>query len=83
MKYLLYTVFLLATLSLNAQYEKGNWYLNADAGLQTVTSRLGVGDLLGSSFSGGFFLENNLMLGARLELGSLLEDDLTRSWLAF
>ncbi len=77
MKYLLYTVFLLATLSLNAQYEKGNWYLNADAGLQTVTSRLGVGDLLGSSFSGGFFLENNLMLGARLELGSLLEDDLT------
>ena len=79
MKFLLYTVFVLFTLSLNAQYDKGNWYLNADTGLRTVTSQPGVGDLLGSSFSGGFFLKKNLMIGAKLELGSLLEDDLTNT----
>jgi hypothetical protein len=71
--------FVLFSFTLHAQYARGNWYLNADAGIRTVTSRPGVGDLLGSSFSGGFFLENNLMVGARLELGSLLEDDLTNT----
>lgn len=74
---LLFPLFLfIISFSLQAQYAKGNWYLNADAGLRTVTSRPGVGDLLGSSFSGGFFLENNLLVGTRLELGSLLNDDL-------
>lgn len=76
MKFIFPFLLLLFSLSLQAQYDKGNWYLNADAGLRTVTSRPGVGDLLGSSFSGGFFLENNVMVGTRLELGSLLNDDL-------
>lgn len=72
MKFLPLTIFLLFTLSLNAQYEKGNWYLNADAGLEGAISQRGVGDFLGSSFSGGFFLENNLMVGATIMKGKTL-----------
>lgn len=77
MRTLLYTIFLLAGASLGAQYDKGNWYLSAASGVRTVSSRPGIGDHLGSSSTGGFFLENNLLVGTRLELGSLLEDNLT------
>lgn len=79
MKYLPVFLLFILPFGLQAQYEKGNWYLNANSGIQTVTSRPGVGDLLGSSLAGGFFLENNFMVGARLELGSLLENDLTNT----
>ncbi|MEM9928343.1 MAG: outer membrane beta-barrel protein [Bacteroidota bacterium] len=65
--------------SLAAQYEKGTWYLDVNNQVQVVNTNFGFGDLLESRLTGGFFLKNNLLVGAQLELGTLFGEGLNTS----
>jgi len=57
---------LLFTVTLSAQYEQGNWYLDTDTNISGLSSSDGTRVETGV----GFFVKNRFLVGARLETGN-------------
>lgn len=67
MRYFIIVLFSFLSVSLAAQYEKGNWYLDANSGAGSTNNTEYFNDSYGFRLKGGYFLRDRLLIGAEVQ----------------